>query len=82
MTATRENIHSWLIRAQQEQATHVIVVYDTFDYTDYPVSVSQAQHVEEEIQRLQSSGMQKIMEVYSLALPIESQLNQRRVWNI
>jgi hypothetical protein len=82
MAATREEIHHWLVNAQQSKATHVIIVCDTFDWTDYPVSVSQDQQVEEEVKKLQSSAMQKIMEVYSLALPLDSQLDQVRSWNI
>jgi hypothetical protein len=82
MAATREKIHHWLIQAQQEQATHVIIACDTFDWTDYPVSVSQDQQVEEEIHKLQFTEMQKVVEVYSLDLSLEPQLDQIRAWNI
>lgn len=82
MAATREEIHHWLVNAQQEKATHVIIACDTFDWTDYPVSVLLDQQVEEEIKKLQSIAMQKVVEVYSLDLSLEQQLDQIRAWNI
>lgn len=39
MGTTREDITGWLHRGQEKGATHMIVVCDTFDWSDYPVFV-------------------------------------------
>lgn len=45
MPTTQADIRRWLEDAREEGATHVIVVRDTFDYGDYPVSVTRAKRM-------------------------------------
>ena len=45
MGTTRERIREWIERGQEEGATHVIVVCDTFDWEDYPVMVKPGEDV-------------------------------------
>ena len=88
MAATYEDVHEWLLRGQQNGATHVIVACDTFDMEDYPVYVQSDQQVQAEIEKVQGHEMQKVMEVYNLALPLEAQLSEwdwlrgKRAWNL
>lgn len=82
MSTSRDEIRSWLERAKNLGATHMIVVCDTFDWEDYPVNVMPGEDVrkrEKECQR----DMQKVMEVYSLTgkYSIEQQLNEGRAFN-
>jgi hypothetical protein len=79
---TKEDIKGWLERGLECEATHVIIVCDTFDYEDYPVFVEKGQDVQEVIKKMNGQSMQKIMEVYNLALPIEEQLTKKRVFNV
>lgn len=87
MAATKEDIRRWLQRGITEGATHVVVVCDTFDWDDYPVYVTPEQKIQEVIARYggrfakPGPDMQKIIEVYSLSLPIEPQLNERQAWH-
>ena len=87
MAATYEEIRGWLERAKAEGATHVIIACDTFSWTDYPVFVKPEHDVKQIVAGLNGKNMQKVMEVYNLALPLDSQLNEwkpggGRAWHL
>lgn len=82
MAATESDIRRWLLRAKEEGATHVIIACDTFSWTDYPVYVQKTHQVKELVAGLDEKNMQKVMEVYNLALPIDSQLREGRAWHL
>jgi hypothetical protein len=75
-----EMIYDWLIEGKRQKATHCIVVCDTFDHEDYPVYVSKKQDVHEQVKKYNGPNMQRVMEVYNLKKPLESQLSTR--WNM
>jgi len=74
---TVAQIREWLDRAEKVD-THMLVVCDTFDYTDYPVFVSN--NIDEVIEDY-SDNMSKVMEVYNLNMSIEDQLNSGIAFN-
>ena len=76
MIPTREDIRRWLEEGKEQGATHVIIVCDEFDWSDYPVYVAPSQNVRDIEQEYAGKEMQKIMEIYNLALPIEPQLRE------
>jgi hypothetical protein len=78
---TKQDIRNWINGAKKEGATHMLVVCDTFDYEDYPVSVMPDENVKEKYEQYNDKNMQKVMEVYNLSLDIESQINQVRAMN-
>ena len=78
---TQAEIRSWLLAAKKEGATHMLVVCDTFDHDDYPVSVKPGQNVREVFTKYSNESMQRVMEVYNLSLDIEAQLNEHRARN-
>jgi hypothetical protein len=78
---TKDKIRSWLERAKQENATHMLVVCDTFDYEDYPVFVSESENVREVESKFDGTNMQRVMEVYSLNMDIEKQLSEYRAFH-
>jgi hypothetical protein len=80
--ANQNDIRLWLERGKEERATHVIVACDTFEYEDYPVYVHSAEQATKEVARLDGHNMQKVMEVYDLALDLESQLRERIAWHL
>lgn len=82
MATTQADILAWLAKGEEEGATHVIVVCDTFDWSDYPVYVRPEQQVQQEIEKYDGKNMQKVMEVYNLTLPFFLQLQERRAWNL
>lgn len=81
MAATLQNISEWFDRGVKEKATHMIVVCDSFDYSDYPVYVKKGQDVIE-IQKIQDNKeMQRVIEVYNLSKNKIEQLNQTQAFN-
>ena len=79
MAATREEIHTWLLHGKRDGATHVIIACDTFSWEDYPLFVKPEHQVQEIVAKLDGKNMQRVMEVYDLALDIDAQLNE---WNL
>jgi len=77
---TKTDIERWLKEAPKN-ATHMVVVCDTFDYEDYPVYVTEGQDVHR-VKSAYSGNMQRVMEVYNLKKNIKEQLSQTgRVFN-
>ena len=82
MATTQIEIRHWIAQAQQNpDVTHVIVVCDTYDWEDYPVSVKYTEDIHERV-AYYSKNMQKVMEVYKLSVDLESQLQEHRAMNL
>jgi len=81
-STTKEEIRDWFLDGLKKKATHMIIVCDTFDWTDYPVYVSKKQKSIDVFMKYENRDMQKVMEVYDLALDMEAQLNAKRVFNL
>jgi hypothetical protein len=81
MGTSKFEIREWLQSAQAEGATHLIVVVDTFDHEDYPVSVKPGQNVRDVYNQYNGSNMQRVMEVYALHLDWDSQLAEHRAFH-
>ncbi len=81
LRATQEDIRGWLMRGKDKGATHVIIVCDTFDWTDYAVYVMPGKSVAKQLKR-NGKNMQQVMEVYNLALPLEPQLDEHIAWHV
>lgn len=80
MAATKDDIRGWLKRGHATAgATHMLVLCDTFDHSDYPVYVESKEAAEA---RYKSPGeMQRVMEVYNLAFDDEEQLAEHRAFH-
>jgi hypothetical protein len=78
---TREQISGWLQEAKAKGATHMLVVCDTFDHSDYPVSVMPGDDVRVKAEANNGPNMTRLMEVYNLAGDLEAQLSERRSFN-
>lgn len=70
-------IKSWFERAEQEGADYMVVVCDSYDYTDYPVYCD-AEKARKTIAK--PGDMQRVMEVYDIRLGWDAQ-SRGRVWN-
>ncbi len=79
MRTTRDDIEGWL-NQRPEGATHMIVFCDTFDHEDYPVYVRADEDVRKKLEEVHP--MRRVMEVYNYSLPLQSQLNERRAFNL
>lgn len=79
MSTSKADIREWLKRGKKEGATHMVVVCDTYDHTDYPVFVKTAEDAKK---RADAPGeMQRVMEVYALHLDWETQLAEHRAFH-
>jgi len=78
---SKQEIRDWLTKGQEYECTHVVIVCDTFDYSDYPVYVHDVGNVEDVVSYYDGRNMQKVMEVYSLSLSIEDQLSEKRAFH-
>jgi len=81
MAASQQDISLWFDRGVESNATHLIVVCDTFSYDDYPVYVGVRENVHERIREIGTQEMQRVMEVYNLKLPKQPQLDEVRSFN-
>jgi hypothetical protein len=81
MATSKDEIRQWLSRAVKENATHVVVVCDTYDHEDYPVLVQPGEDVRAIHDEYDNKNMQRVMEVYALHLPLEDQLNEGRAFH-
>lgn len=78
---TVHTLSSWFDQGFEQGATHMIVVCDTFDWSDYPVFVAPDQDVREEAARFTELNMQKVMEVYDLRLDKAMQMAEYRAFH-
>jgi len=63
-------------------ATHVLVVCDTLEHSDFPVYV----HADQDVARVaadpkREENMEKIMQCYDLSLSLEAQIEEHRAWH-
>lgn len=80
MGTSKEDIRNWIKSGQEQGATHMIVVCDTFDWEDYPVYVMPTDDVRKKYDHYNGPNMQKVMEVYNLSKDIDKQLGQYRAF--
>jgi len=78
---TIEKIKQWILEGQKKNATHLIVVCDRFDMSDYPIYVNDNQKVKDVYEEYENKEMSKVMEVYSYNIDIEKQLKERRAFH-
>ena len=59
----------------------MIVVCDTFSYDDYPVYVEPTEDVRKKAAKFNGPNMQRVMEVYSLSMDMETQMLETRAFH-
>lgn len=78
---TKQDIEKWISQAEAKH-THMIVVCDTYDWSDFPVYVAEGEDVREKANSYQNfTNMSKVMEVYNLRKDIRPQLESHRSFN-
>lgn len=81
MATSRPELIAWFNRGVEKEATHMIVVCDTFDHEDYPVYVPAGKNPRTEAAKYDGRNMQKIMEVYDLRLDRDEQMAEVRAFH-
>lgn len=79
--ATLQDINRWLDRLYDvEDHTHMIVVCDQYDWSDFPRYVDRSENVRE-VEAKYNEGLHNVMEVYSRNHTREEQLAERRAFH-
>jgi hypothetical protein len=78
METREEMFERWWNRGTELGASHMIVVCDTFDHSDYPVYVQPGEDVRKAYDDYNGKNMQRVMEVYSYSRSKESQFAEHR----
>lgn len=81
MSTTKQQLTAWFNAGVSHEATHMIVVCDTFDHSDYPVYVTADQNPRVEAAKRDGRNMQQVMEVYDLRLDCEPQMAEHRAFH-
>lgn len=79
---SKQDIQEWFERGVNKNATHMIVVCDTFSYEDYPIFAKDDEDALRIYRSHDDVNMQTVMEVYDLSLSMEEQLQPNRVFNL
>ncbi len=81
--ATKDDLGRWFDEGVKKKATHMVVVCDTFDGSDYPVYVMPGEDALEVASRYRwnDEKMTRVMEVYDLRLDKQAQLDAERSFN-
>lgn len=80
MATTVNELRNWFDNRPQN-ATHMIIVCDTFDYEDFPIYVTgTADEVRDMVYEANGMNMQKVMEVYNFSVDRDEQLSRFRCW--
>ena len=79
--ANKPLIRKWWEEGVEQDATHMIIVCDTFSHDDYPVFVGVGEDVHKVKAKYDGTNMQKIMEVYSYNHDLEKQLKEGRAFH-
>ena len=76
---TKEDISVWFDRGLEQKSKYMLVMCDTWDYSDYPVFCD----AQECLGRYNHPGeFTRVMEVYALDQDKEEQLNRKRCFNL
>ena len=78
---TKTDISKWFDRGVESGSTHMIVVCDTYDHSDYPIYIGTGEDFYQRFELYNGPNMQRIMEVYNLSMDHEQQLAATRVFN-
>jgi hypothetical protein len=80
MAASKSDIRGWFDDGVAQHASHMIVVCDTFDHTDFPIFTAEENFWEAHDSH-NGPNMTRVMEVYDLALDREAQIAESRAWH-
>jgi hypothetical protein len=75
---SKAELRTWFDAGVQQGARYMIVVCDSYDHEDYPVYASTDEEVWAKHAEYDGKNMQRIMEVYDLRMPRETQMAEFR----
>lgn len=76
-----EEIRECLYDGVGENYSHMMMVCDRWDYSDFPVYVERTEDINDVVEQY-STPSYRIMEIYSYDMDLETQLNEVRAMHI
>lgn len=77
-----QELGRWFDEGVAEGATHMVVVCDRYDHTDFPVYVRPGQDAAEVVAEERAKPLQQVMEVYCLTMERSAQLAEPRAFHL
>jgi len=81
MATTSQDIIRWFERGIEDKKDNMIIVCDSYDYSDYPVFTTGLEEFKKEHDNHNLKNMQKIMEVYDLHMNMDTQMKEHRAFH-
>lgn len=78
----KKKITEWFKDGVSRGATHLFVVRDNMAWEDYHVYVLQDERIREKYELYGANGDHTVMEIYSLTINMEEQLNEEHSWHM
>lgn len=82
MAANYIEVRDMVTRGDNSINKYCIIACDGFSFEDYPVYAVSYEDAIVKIGEINSSNMQRVMEVYNYQQDIEEQLRESRTWRI
>lgn len=74
MSTSKQQIEEWFNIGREKKATHMFVICDSFDHSDYPVYVMRGESPSQvQAQTCRPNNMQRLMECYALHKDFDQQ---------
>ncbi len=81
MAATKDELRRWFeVTKARPGTTHMVVLCDTYDWSDYPYACYSRDHAQRIVDH--PGDMQQVMEVYDLNADMEEQMAEHRAWRL
>lgn len=74
MGTTRETLSRWFDSGVENGDAGMIILCDTFEYSDYPVYVRDRQDFDEKLKEQEAKSMTRVMETYDLVADKDKQM--------
>lgn len=82
MATSRYEIENWFDAGRRKAKGFLLVVTDTYDWEDYPVYATSVEDVLQKFNHYHGQNMQRVTEVYDLALDKALQMAEGRAWHL
>ena len=79
--ASKDDIKRWFQEGVKDNQDRMIVVCDTYDWSDFPVYTKGLKEFTKRYLEIVSKDMNKVMEVYDLKMSLDFQMDEHRAFH-
>jgi hypothetical protein len=77
-----EEIVEWFSLGVMNGDTHLLLIYDTFDKTEYPIYAKGDDAAADQFRLYNGASHQQVKEVFDLRLGTDEQMLEERAWHL